>query len=787
MKKGQRQANTVAEREGVAADLPQQMPDDVPLTTAQEAWALAQQQADIYRKARQKLDGDLTALAERERGLSAREQQLDESREALQAGEGAVEAARQELDQDRLHLVEAEGDLRDRRAVLDSREKELNRQALEIEKGRLDAEAGFLEQERVHLRRLAEERQRLLADVEIERQRLFSDVERRRSEHEEERERHTAELERSRNDVREELERQRAEMAAREKELRERDRHLRAAAEIQEEDREHLRQQARLAVAGELKTVQLDLETLRREHDVVMQHGLDLERQLRERDDALREVGHEGLEARDGAVRRLNAENERLLQKIATMPSAADVELLQRLKQEHEQCEVIRAELEMDRARLRSENHSFTIANNEVEELREHRDVLWHRVNLHQQLLNDAQTELDKLVSNAHAPRPFPGLQELDETPALQRVCDASDKPLHLTELVREVQQRILADRRHRRGPIPLAYSERDIRCLLGGLAMSRLHILQGISGIGKTTFPKAFAAAIGAEYEVIEVQAGWRDRQDLVGHLNAFERKYYETAFTKAVYQAGCAAHLNRPFFIILDEMNLAHPEQYFADVLSGLENAGSQFRLQLATHTIEPTADLLVVDKGVHLPVPDNVWFFGTANQDETTVKFADKTYDRAHIIELPSTPPTLTAQKYPPRSAISRRALLDSFHKAWRDHSADAKMAVDFLRKHLAGVLANDFNLGWGPRLEKQIGDFTPVVVAAGGSPGEATDHILSTRILRKLEGRYNLQPEKLLELRGLIDDRWSELAKVEISESNGPVATRALLDALIEERS
>ena len=80
VKKGQRQANTVAEREGVAADLPQQMPDDVPLTTAQEAWALAQQQADIYRKARQKLDGDLTALAERERGLSAREQQLDESR-----------------------------------------------------------------------------------------------------------------------------------------------------------------------------------------------------------------------------------------------------------------------------------------------------------------------------------------------------------------------------------------------------------------------------------------------------------------------------------------------------------------------------------------------------------------------------------------------------------------------------------------------------------------------------------------------------------------------------------
>jgi predicted kinase len=70
---------------------------------------------------------------------------------------------------------------------------------------------------------------------------------------------------------------------------------------------------------------------------------------------------------------------------------------------------------------------------------------------------------------------------------------------------------------------------------------MSRLHLLQGISGTGKTSLPIAFASAIGAGCKAIEVQAGWRDRQDLIGHYNAFEKKFYESEFLLALYRAGC------------------------------------------------------------------------------------------------------------------------------------------------------------------------------------------------------------------------------------------------------
>src|SRR6185437_4539443 len=71
-----------------------------------------------------------------------------------------------------------------------------------------------------------------------------------------------------------------------------------------------------------------------------------------------------------------------------------------------------------------------------------------------------------------------------------------------------------------------LFYSDHDIRSLLGGLAMSRLHILQGISGTGKTSLPVAFAKSICAGYSVIGVQAGWREHQDLIGHYNVFEQR---------------------------------------------------------------------------------------------------------------------------------------------------------------------------------------------------------------------------------------------------------------------
>jgi hypothetical protein len=786
IKRAGRDAVKNAEKEDIVADRPPEVPDDVPLSAAQEAWLEAKTQAELYRKARAKVDGELASLDEQRQTLDGERQRVAEADAQVKAAARNLETERAALDEAQTRNGEAERDLAARRERLSQREKALNDQASEVEVGRLDAEAGFLEQEREHLRRLREQRGHMVGELEAQRKQLYAELEGHRDELDKQRRQRMADIDRIRTEAEAGLAKRRAEVETRAKELKDLEREVRAGAENLVEDRAYEREKAELAVAGTLKRLELERDRVQQEYEVVFQRARELEQRLHERDEALRQIGYAAPAALHQQVVQLTDENEELRQRIASTPGTADRQLFEQTLRDHEQCQVTRARLEFTIAKLRSENNSYVTANAELEELREHRDVLQHSVKLHQQLLSDKRAELDDLVSSAHAARPFPGLDELDRDAELQEELPVDDTPPDLTKLVDYIQQRILADRTHRRGNTNLAYRDKDIRCLLGGLAMSRLHLLQGISGIGKTTFPKAFAASIGAAYAVIEVQAGWRDRQDLIGHLNAFERRYYETAFTKAVYQAGCAKHESRPFFVILDEMNLAHPEQYFADILSGLENAGSPLRLQLTTHTIQPKAELLIVDKGMHLEVPKNVWFFGTSNQDETTVQFADKTYDRANVIELPTTPPKLTEDKVESRRPVSCEALMTSFRRAWKDHRGTQEAVVRFLRTELARPLADDFEIGWGPRLEQQIRDFAPVVVAAGGNIGEATDHILATRVLRRLQGRYNLRADKLLELREVIETRWLQADK-ENPVVTPPEATKALLDRLFEEKS
>ena len=307
-----------------------------------------------------------------------------------------------------------------------------------------------------------------------------------------------------------------------------------------------------------------------------------------------------------------------------------------------------------------------------------------------------------------------------------------------------------------------LYYSEEDVRSVLGGLAMSRLHLLQRISGTGKTSLPLAFARAIGADSALVEVQAGWRDRQDLVGHFNTFERRFHESEFLQAMYRAKCPANQDRPFIIVLDEMNLSHPEQYFADLLSALEQDQHRQRLVLMTAAVDP-APRLLADSGTKLMVPSNVWFVGTANHDETTRDFAPKTYDRAHVMELPRTREKFAPESLQPGNPISLHALESAFESAVDAHKADAARAYAFLQKHFGETLDRRFRVGWGNRLERQMDRYLPVVVAAGGSIGEATDHILATKLLRKIRDRHEDRPEDIVALRDLILTDWPQIDK------------------------
>ena len=115
-----------------------------------------------------------------------------------------------------------------------------------------------------------------------------------------------------------------------------------------------------------------------------------------------------------------------------------------------------------------------------------------------------------------------------------------------------------------------LYYKIEAIRQLFAGIATTKLIILEGISGTGKTSLAYALGKFFNFDSAVIPVQPSWKDRSELLGYYNEFTKKFNETEFLKALYVTTYRKDLD---VIVLDEMNLARIEYYFAEFLSIME----------------------------------------------------------------------------------------------------------------------------------------------------------------------------------------------------------------------
>ena len=115
-----------------------------------------------------------------------------------------------------------------------------------------------------------------------------------------------------------------------------------------------------------------------------------------------------------------------------------------------------------------------------------------------------------------------------------------------------------------------LYYKSEMIRLFISALASTKLVILQGISGTGKTSLAYAWGKFLKHDSCVASVQPSWRDRSELFGYFNEFTKKFNETDILKELYEAGYSDDIHT---IILDEMNISRVEYYFAEMLSILE----------------------------------------------------------------------------------------------------------------------------------------------------------------------------------------------------------------------
>ena len=283
--------------------------------------------------------------------------------------------------------------------------------------------------------------------------------------------------------------------------------------------------------------------------------------------------------------------------------------------------------------------------------------------------------------------------------------------------------------RRYAASQMKLYYTPEIVRRFVAGMAASKLLILEGISGTGKTSLPYSFSRYLSNPSTIVSVQPSFRDRTELLGYFNEFSKRFNETEFLRALYEAN---YRPDPTLIVLDEMNLARIEYYFAEMLSVLEMPNKdEWVLDLV-----PTAwdgDPVKMDGG-KIHVADSTWFIGTANNDDSTFTITDKVYDRAMPIELNERADAFECELQP-HCNVTAEHLEYLFQKAQVDYPISDEL-MNKMQK-LDNYLITRFKLSFGNRIMKQLYDFIPVYVACGGTELGGMDYIVVRKVLKKFE--------------------------------------------------
>jgi len=303
-------------------------------------------------------------------------------------------------------------------------------------------------------------------------------------------------------------------------------------------------------------------------------------------------------------------------------------------------------------------------------------------------------------------------------------------------------------------GGVKLYYDIEDIRRFIGGLAVTKLIILQGMSGTGKTSLAYAFGEFLDNKTVVVPIQPMWKERTDLVGYYNEFTKRFNETTLLYKMYEAD---YNDEIYITVLDEMNIARVEYYFAEFLSLLEIPNVDGRnLDVVADKREDDPKLLQSDGKLRLPT--NMWFVGTANNDDSTFAISDKVYDRAMVLNLDKKAIPFEVKEYG-KKKISAKRLEELFKRAQREFDITDRNLRRI--KKLDEYMIKTFHITFGNRIMKQIRSYVPVIVACGGTELEAIDDILSRKVFRKLESKNPVYVKQMADgTRAYLDELFGE---------------------------
>lgn len=650
----------------------------------------------------QDLSTRLAACDKREQEVAQRHQALEKQHQALQAMEEQLQAQRREQAQAREELLRQQDQrgreltqleaqrlqarhnfAQERTQHLESlretisREEEalrqLQQQALQSRQRAAAQQQSALEEQ---ARSLDQQRQRHLEELTAELDRLRQEADQRlaqlQQQDEQERQRLTQQHQAWMQNQREDLERQAAQLQQQrldfQRSAEERQRelgqlqqdlsNLRAQLQTQQSTLA-LRYQEQSAYQEEQHRQALEAERRRAEHLVGRQHHL--ERELgRYRQAERRFEGRDATEVLD-QLRQLEGELMQLRDELRLRPPAS---LQQDYNAVREQVEIFQRDnqvLRDEHHRLEQERHNWVVSVGELQSQVEQRELAQHRHRALRLEVEHYQAQVERLQGLFQNPREYEArIQNIAapvfEPEALPGFSGVKDELAWLAQ----IEEGCLAS--------GLSFPRRLLYAFHTSLKTadwSPLTVLAGVSGTGKSALPDLYARFGGLLFQSLPVQPNWDSPQSLFGFFNSVDNMFDASELLRAMVQMGQGPCEDRMLLVLLDEMNLAHVELYFSDMLSLLEQRRGKPHEKLPQLSLGLGAG----QPQYKVPLTRNVLWVGTMNEDETTRSLSDKVMDRGNLLSFPR--PQTLRRRQSAELAPAGAALSASTWQQWQVH--------------------------------------------------------------------------------------------------------------------
>lgn len=535
-----------------------------------------------------------------------------------------------------------------------------------------------------------------------------------------------------------------------------------AALEIREEEADYLsralQEEKRLfeqrleeAVAARHTDLQNELKEKKKTATTLSDTNRKLHEQLDELTVKARQIQAErGGEALLEKKQRLEAECGRLRDHLKFYEmNGITPERVTEITGQRSRIEDLEKQVQLLTSELEGARRQASVSIGAADELSEAQGRLEHQKQTIQELLDELNQR--RQISRDEMLRP------IREVPAFLDVPAPETDPEDLAE-----EDRWLEHIRRQAGKSGIIFSQRQLLAYHTCLKInewSPMVVLSGVSGTGKSELPKQYAVHGGMQFLSLPVKPDWDSPASLFGYYNSIENKFEATELIRTLYQmqrSQKSRWSQGMLMVLLDEMNLAHPEQYFADLLSKFEEARNSEK--------DPMYEVVLGagEPSLGLDIGRNVLWTGTMNEDETTKGLSDKVIDRSMLITFPC--PKELYDRDSGKMAAPELTLSFRRWNEWKDHglSKDSEQAAEALtaRKsliqqvnlHLSAMGRNLGHRVW-QSIQNYILNYPPVILAARGE-GEMEPAVqqafcdaLAFKMMPKLRG---------LEVRGQNED-------------------------------